>query len=195
MTLEEKLKSHSGLLDLHTAQLSLNKQHLQELEVTSYDGRLIWKIDDFQRKKEAEVSGQLPCLSSMPFHTGHCGYKMAVKAYLNGDGDGRGTHLSLYVVLMPGDFDALLPWPFRQTVSLSVMDQSGARNHQSLSFKPDPTNKCFQQPAADAASNVAVGFPCFIPLDTLGIPGKAVYIKDDTLFVKVKVDTTGLEQL
>ncbi|KAM6939644.1 TNF receptor-associated factor 5 [Xenentodon cancila] len=195
VTLEEKLKCHSGLLDLHAAQLNLNKQHLQELEVTSYDGRLIWKIDDFQKKKEVEGRGELPCLTSMPFHTGRSGYKMAMKAYLNGDGDGRGTHLSLYVVLMPGDFDALLPWPFRQTVSLSVMDQSGARNHQSLSFRPDPANKCFQQPAADVVSNVAVGFPSFMSLNTLETPGKAVYVKDDTLFVKVKVDTTGLEQL
>ncbi|XP_061582145.1 TNF receptor-associated factor 5 isoform X2 [Cololabis saira] len=196
-SLEEKLKCHSGLLDIHVAQLNLNKQHLQELEVTSYDGRLIWKIDDFQKKKEASAREQLPCLTSTPFHTGRCGYKMAIKVYLNGDGDGRGTHLSLYVVLMPGDFDALLPWPFRQTVSLSVMDQSGSRNHQSLSFRPDPANKCFQQPAAEAeaVSNVAVGFSCFISLDTLETPGKAVFVKDDTLFVKVKVDTAGLEQL
>uniref|UniRef100_A0A3P9L5T9 TNF receptor-associated factor n=1 Tax=Oryzias latipes TaxID=8090 RepID=A0A3P9L5T9_ORYLA len=192
-TLEENRKRHSGLLELHVAQLGLNKQHLQELELTSYDGRLIWKIKDFQKRREAEATGQHPCLSSVPFHTGRCGYKMAMKAYLNGDGEGRGTHLSLYVVLMPGDFDALLPWPFKQTVSLSVLDQSGARNHQSFNFRPDPTNTCFHQPAAESASNVAVGFPCFISLDALEAPGNAVYVKDDTLFFKVKVDTTGLE--
>uniref|UniRef100_A0A3Q3AZ57 TNF receptor-associated factor n=2 Tax=Kryptolebias marmoratus TaxID=37003 RepID=A0A3Q3AZ57_KRYMA len=191
--MEENLNHHSSLLDLHTDQLSVNKQHLQELEVMSYSGRLIWKIENFRKKKEAEVDGQPSCLNSVSFHTGRCGYKMAIKAYLNGDGEGRGTHLSLYVVLMPGDFDALLPWPFRQTVSLSVLDQSSARNHQSLSFKPDPRNKCFQKPAAE--SNVAVGFPCFIPSDTLESPQNAAYIKDDTLFVKVKVDTAGLEQL
>lgn len=193
--MEENLKRHSGLLDLHAAQLSLNKQHLQELEATSYDGRLIWKIDDFKKKREAEAKGQPPCLSSVPFHIGRCGYKMAMKAYLNGDGEGRGSHLSLYVVLMPGDFDALLQWPFRQTVSLSVLDQSGACNHRSLSFRPDPTNKCFQQPAPESASNVAVGFPCFIPLNALENAQNAAYVKDDTLFVKAKVDMTGLEQL
>ncbi|XP_051238121.1 TNF receptor-associated factor 5 [Dicentrarchus labrax] len=194
-TLEENLKHHSGLLDLHAAQLNRNKQHLQELEATSYDGRLIWKIDDFRNRREAEVRGQPPCLSSVPFHTGRCGYKMAAKVYLNGDGEGRGTHLSLYVVLMPGDFDALLPWPFRQTVSLSVLDQSGAGNHRSLSFRPDQTSKSFQRPGAESVSNVAVGFSCFIPLNKLETPQNAVYISDDTLFVKVKVDMTGLEQL
>lgn len=194
-SLEEKLKHHSGLLELHAAQLNHNKHHLQELEATSYDGKLIWKIQDFQERRVAEASGQVPCLTSVPFHTGCCGYKMAIKAYLNGDGDGRGTHLSLYVVLLPGDFDALLPWPFRQTVSLSLLDQSGAGNHRSLSFRPDPTSKSFQQPAADSASNVAVGFSSFIPLDTLETAQNAAYVKDDTLFVKVKVDMTGLDQL
>lgn len=193
--MEENLKRHSGLLDLHAAQLHRNKQHLQELEATSYDGRLIWKIDDFSRRRDAEVRGQPPSLSSVPFHTGRCGYKMAAKVYLNGDGEGRGTHLSLYVVLMPGDFDALLPWPFRQTVSLSVLDQSGAANHRSLSFKPDPASKSFQRPGAESVSNIAVGFSCFIPLDKLETPHNATYVSDDTLFVKVKVDTAGLEQL
>ncbi|KAG8014910.1 TNF receptor-associated factor 5 [Nibea albiflora] len=191
----ESLKRHSGLLDLHAAQLHRNKEHLQELEATSYDGRLIWKIDDFRKRRDAEVRGQPPCLSSVPFHSGRCGYKMAAKVYLNGDGEGRGTHLSLYVVLMPGDFDALLPWPFRQTVSLSVLDQSGAANHRTLSFKPDPMSKSFQRPGAESVSNIAVGFSCFIPLNKLEAPHNATYVSDDTLFVKVKVDTAGLEQL
>ncbi|XP_018545111.1 TNF receptor-associated factor 5 [Lates calcarifer] len=194
-TLEENLKHHSGLLDLHTAQLNRNKQHLQELEATSYDGKMIWKIQDFRKRRDAEAGGQQPCLSSMPFHTGRCGYKMAIKAYLNGDGEGRGTHLSLYVVLMPGDFDALLQWPFKQTVTLSVLDQSGAGNHRSLSFRPDPVSKSFQQPAADSVSNVAVGFSCFISLNKLETPQNAVYVKEDTLFVKAKVDMAGLEHL
>uniref|UniRef100_UPI0037E98B03 TNF receptor-associated factor 5 isoform X2 n=1 Tax=Semicossyphus pulcher TaxID=241346 RepID=UPI0037E98B03 len=194
-SLEENLKHHSGLLKLHTDQLSHNEQHLQELEATSYDGKLIWKIDNFRNRREAEVKGQLPCLSSVPFHTGRCGYKMAIKAYLNGDGEGRGTHLSLYVVLMPGDFDALLPWPFKQNVSLSVLDQSGAGNHRSLSFRPDLTSKSFQRPAVESVSNVASGFSCFIPLNNLETPQNAAYVDDDTLFVKVKVDMAGLEQL
>ncbi|XP_034535361.1 TNF receptor-associated factor 5-like [Notolabrus celidotus] len=193
-TLEEKLQHHSSLLELHTSQLSRNEQQLQELGSTSYDGKLIWKVDGFRRKKEAEVKGQPPCLTSVPFHTGSCGYKMAARVYLNGDGDGRGTHLSLYVVLMQGDFDALLPWPFKQTVSLSLLDQSGARNHRSLNFRPDPASKSFLRPAAESV-NVASGFSCFIPLATLENPQNASYVDDDTLFVKVKVDMAGLEQL
>ena len=68
---------HSGLLDLHAATLGHKKQRLQELEATSYYGRLIWKIEDFGNRREAEVKGQVPCLKRVPFQTGRCGYKMA----------------------------------------------------------------------------------------------------------------------
>ncbi|XP_068444789.1 TNF receptor-associated factor 5 [Clinocottus analis] len=193
--LEQNLKQHSGLLQLHAAQLGTNERRLRELAATSYDGKLIWKIEDFGSRREAEVRGHPPCLSSVPFHTGACGYKMASKVYLNGDGEGKGTHLSLYVVLMPGDFDALLPWPFKQTVSLSVLDQSGAGNHQSLSFRPDPASQSFRRPAAESAGNVAVGFPRFLPLGKLETPRDAAYVQDDTLFVKVKVDMAGFDPL
>ncbi|KAM3865345.1 TNF receptor-associated factor 5 [Diretmus argenteus] len=194
-TLEETFKRQSGLLDLHAAQISHNKEHLKELEATSYDGRLIWKIQDFSKRKEAEVKGQHACLSSVPFHTSCCGYRMAAKAYLNGDGEGRGSHLSLYIVLMPGEFDPLLPWPFRQTVSLSVLDQGGTANHRTFSFRPDPASNSFQRPASELISNVASGFSRFIPFTQLETPQNAVYVKDDTLFVKVKVDMAGLEDL
>ena len=50
------------------------------------------------------------------FYTSRYGYKMCLRAYLNGDGTGRGTHLSLFFVLMRGPHDALLRWPFNQKV-------------------------------------------------------------------------------
>lgn len=41
---------------------------------------------------------------------------MCLRVYLNGDGTGRGTHLSLFFVVMKGPHDALLRWPFNQKV-------------------------------------------------------------------------------
>lgn len=43
---------------------------------------------------------------------------MCLRVYLNGDGTGRGTHLSLFFVVMKGPNDALLRWPFNQKVGL-----------------------------------------------------------------------------
>jgi len=44
---------------------------------------------------------------------------MCARLYLNGDGMGKGTHVSLFFVVMRGAFDALLKWPFRQKVDCS----------------------------------------------------------------------------
>lgn len=50
------------------------------------------------------------------FYTARYGYKVCLRVYLNGDGTGKGTHVSLFFVVMKGDYDALLPWPFRHKV-------------------------------------------------------------------------------
>jgi len=49
------------------------------------------------------------------------GYKMCIRAYLNGDGSGYKTHLSLFFVVMKGEYDALLKWPFDCKVSMILV--------------------------------------------------------------------------
>ncbi|XP_016425137.1 TNF receptor-associated factor 5-like [Sinocyclocheilus rhinocerous] len=197
--LEQTCQRHTRLLDIHVEQLQCNEQRFHQLVSTSYDGKLIWKVRDYWHRKEA---GTL--LNSTPLYTSRSGYKLSVRAcrsgyklsvraYLGGDSSGRGTHLSLYITIMRGDFDSLLSWPFRQNITLTLLDQSGSRNHQSNTFTPDTNSDSFHRPTSDA--NVATGFPRFILHGDLEAPRNAVYVRDDTLFIKVKVDTTGLEDL
>uniref|UniRef100_A0A673MEW5 TNF receptor-associated factor n=1 Tax=Sinocyclocheilus rhinocerous TaxID=307959 RepID=A0A673MEW5_9TELE len=185
---KQTCQRHTRLLDIHVEQLQFNEQRFHQLESTSYDGKLIWKVRDYWHRKEA---GTL--LNSTPLYTSRSGYKLSVRAYLGGENSGRGTHLSLYITIMRGDFDSLLPWPFRQNITLTLLDQSGSRNHQSNTFTPDTNSDSFHRPTSD--SNVATGFPRFISHGDLEAPRNAVYVRDDTLFIKVKVDTTGLEDL
>ncbi|XP_051550455.1 TNF receptor-associated factor 5-like isoform X3 [Myxocyprinus asiaticus] len=186
--LEQTCQRHTRLLDIHVEQLQCNEQRFRQLESTSYNGKLIWKVRDYWRRKEAAAP-----LNSTPFYTSHSGYKLSVRAYLGGDSSGRGTHLSLYVTIMRGDFDSLLPWPFRQNITLTLLDQSGSRNHVTSAFSPDAGSDSFRRPTSD--TNVATGFPRFISHSDLETPRNAVYVRDDTLFIKVKVDTTGLDDL
>uniref|UniRef100_H9GCC0 TNF receptor-associated factor n=1 Tax=Anolis carolinensis TaxID=28377 RepID=H9GCC0_ANOCA len=73
-------------------------------------------ISDFTKKRQEAVAGRSPAIFSPAFYTGKYGYKMCLRIYLNGDGTGRGTHLSLFFVVMRGPCDALLRWPFNQKV-------------------------------------------------------------------------------
>ncbi len=51
------------------------------------------------------------------------GYKMCIRGYLNGDGMGYQSHLSLFFVIMRGEYDPLLKWPFEYKVSMILVGE------------------------------------------------------------------------
>ena len=149
-------------------------------------------MTDYNLKKKEALDGHTVSIFSQPFYTSRCGYRLCARAYLNGDGSGKGTHLSLYFVVMRGEFDSLLQWPFRQRVTLMLLDQSGKKNHIMETFKADPNSSSFKRP--DGEMNIASGCPRFVAHSTLE-NAKNTYIKDDTLFLKVAVDLSDLDDL
>ena len=158
------------------------------LETTSYNGVLVWKIPNYTRHFEDAQSGRRLSLYSPPFYTSRHGYKMCARVYINGDGVGRGSHMSFFFVVMKGEFDSLLNWPFRQKVTLTQMDQSSAKRHISDTFLPDPNSSSFQRPTSEM--NIASGCPRFISQDALR--SHHGYIKDNTLYLRIAVDCSGL---
>jgi TNF receptor-associated factor 3 len=82
---------------------------------------------------------------------------------------------------MRGDYDRLLPWPFQQKVTFKLIDQ-GQGQHIVGSFRPS-----LQQP--NGGVNVASGCPLFVPRAVLN---NGEYIKEDVMFLKIMVDTTGI---
>lgn len=174
-----------GLQDARLAELDLR---FQILETINYEGVLLWKIMNYRRRKQEAISGKTLSLYSSPFFTSRYGYKMCARVYLNGDGMGKGTHFSIFFVVMQGEYDALLQWPFRQKVTFMILDQSGSKRHLSDSFKPDPNSSSFKRPLAEM--NIASGCPLFVSHSIL--ESSTNYIRDDALFVKINVDTNGL---
>ena len=158
---------------------------LQLLERATYNGVLVWKIDDFARRRKEAVDGVTMSLYSIPFYTSRHGYKMCARVYLNGDGMGKGTHLSFFFVVMKGPFDALLPWPFKQKVTLTIINQAG-KKHVTDTFRPDPQSNSFQRPT-QKEMNVASGCPMFIRLEQLLNGG---FVKDDCIFLRTVVDSS-----
>src|SRR5688572_487294 len=114
---------------------------------------------------------------------------MCARLCLNGDGMGRGSHVSLFFVVMRGQYDALLKWPFRQKVTLMFLDQSGKDQHVMDAFRPDPTSSSFKRPTTEM--NIASGCPLFMSLMQLDSPLQA-FVKDDTGFMKISVSLSNL---
>lgn len=166
---------------------------LQCVETANYDGVLIWKIGEFAERRKAAVDGRILSLYSQPFYTGPSpyGYKMCGRVYLNGDGVGRGRHLSFFFVLMQGDYDELEDFPFQCKVSFYLLDQVNKSRHLVDSFKPDPISSSFKRP--DSPMNIASGCPLFVPLSTLENPNEP-YLRNNCIFLKIVVDTTELRK-
>lgn len=112
--------------------------------------------------------------------------------YLNGDGAGRGTHLSFFFVLMKGEYDDILQWPFRQKVTLTLIDQKTCVKHLADAFRPDPTSISFQKPTN--IMNVASGCPLFVAHSKLE-GSDELYLRNNIIYLKLTVDLTDLPKI
>ena len=133
---------------------------LLAVETNSHNGLIIFKINNFARRHEEARTGRRVSLYSPTFYTSRHGYKVCLRVYLNGDGSGKGSHISVFFTIMKGEFDALLDWPFRAKVTFAILDQGPARHHRIESFIPDPNSSSFQKPVNDM--NIASGCPKMI---------------------------------
>ena len=185
LSCERGLDRTEHQLALHEIQLSEQDLQVRMLEATSYDGDYLWKIDHFSRRFQEAASGKTPSIYSPPFYVGRFGYKVSARLYPNGDGMGKGTHLSIFFVIMRGECDALLPWPFNQKVYFKLIDQDRVQDACD-SFRPDANSSSFIRPKSDM--NIASGCPTFISHAGLQEGG---YIREDTMYVSVAVDMTN----
>ena len=179
---DRRLDRAEHQLNLHEIQMSEQDVQTQMLETVSYNGDYVWKIDHFSRRYDEAISGKTPSIYSPPFYVGRFGYKVCARLYPNGDGDGKGTHLSMFLVIMRGEYDALLAWPFIQKVHFRLLDQDRIRDVFDA-FRPDPNCVSFKRPTSDM--NVASGCPRFVSHSELRQGG---FVRDDTMFIKVTVD-------
>ena len=200
--MREELSSHETQLmkmseTLHTVQNTLTqntiaidevrlRQDILDVKVTN--GLLIWKIPDLRRRYRDAVDRRTISLYSPPFFTSPHGYRMCIRAYLNGDGIGKGTHVSLFFVVMCSEHDNLLPWPFKQSVRFTLINQKNPPASITEAFMPDVNSSSFQKPQSDM--NVASGFPKFAKLSVLD---DEEFTMGNLIYIKCQVNTAGLK--
>ena len=179
-----QVKWNSQQQSMKDLSLKLDRQNKEVLKLKEESPPFVWKISGFNGLLKSAKKGIKTDVASTPFFTGPVGYKLFVFIYPNGDGDERNPHLSVYISLLKGKYDAILPWPFTKTVTFTLIDQQEnellAKNVVMM-FTPDTANACFARPTND--SNSGHGFRDFISHEQLR---SRRYIVDDTLFLKVQ---------
>uniref|UniRef100_A0A3B3Q7I9 TNF receptor-associated factor n=1 Tax=Paramormyrops kingsleyae TaxID=1676925 RepID=A0A3B3Q7I9_9TELE len=185
--LENQITEHQRSMVIKDILLNDLHQRITAQEEISYDGTFLWKVCNISQKMRDASTGRKSNHFSPAFYTSRYGFRVCMRLYLNGDGVGKGTHISLFFVVMKGEYDALLSWPFKHKVTFFLLDQNH-KEHMIDAFRPDLSSSSFQRPVTEM--NLASGCPSFCPLGKLRSPRHG-YCKDDTLFIKCVVDTTS----
>ena len=145
----------------------------------------VWKINAFSEILRQAKTKDNFSIGSTPFYTTSYGYKLRVAIYPNGDGSGKNTHLSVFIIVMKGEYDAMLPWPFKNEEKFTLIDQQEdpvKRENVTKQFIPGNYPNSFARPTK--GENTARGFPKFISHEELH---SRRYIVDDTLFLQIEV--------
>ena len=150
-----------------------------------YYNAYTWKIGGFEEiLRQAKTGGQVR-IESDPFYTGECGYKFKMRLNPNGNGDCENIHLSLFLVNIEGEYDAILHWPFPKKVKLILIDQQENLNdRQSVSRTLTRTEERWNsRPVKGKDANW--GRREFVSHDELQ---RRAYIVDDTIFIQAKFE-------
>jgi hypothetical protein len=184
--IEQQMTQMQKTLQAKNSEIEDRDFRLSLIENSNYDGSMIWKIPQFSQRMTDAKTGKYTSIFSLPFYSSRYGYKMCLRLYIMGDGIGKGSHMSLFFVMMRGEFDNILQWPFTQRVTFRLMNQENGRDIVDT-FQPDPLSSSFKKPKSDM--NIASGCPRFISHENLKGGG---YIVDDTIFIKCTVGQGSL---
>jgi len=177
---------------LNETQVKLNETE-EKLEATrkvveKLDTRIFtWRINNvsvFLRQARTGESNKMK--ESVPFYTDstkNYGYKLKVRIYF-GKISSHDNHLVVSVAVMKGEYDALLPWPIKNKVTVSLIDQQEDPVKQvniAGVIIPDFKPEAFARPVEKENE----GFRCFfISEEDLHFRR---YLVEDTLFLQVKI--------
>ena len=141
------------------------------------------KMSEYNSKYEDEVEWY-----SDPFYTHNKGCKMYLKVYAAGNGDGKGTHLSMYLYLMKGPHDDELTWPLREKFEIKLLNQISDSQHYSgtVTYDDNTPNDYTSRVTKGNKSDNGWGWAQYISNeDLLKITPTCQYLKDDCLFFQV----------
>ena len=158
---------------------------MAKTESTDYPRVFVWKINNFNEMLRQAKAKENKMLESVPFYTKRYGYKLKVKCNPNGQNSGKRTHLSVYIAIMKGEYDAILDWPFKKQVRFTLIDQQedpvereNVVKRVTLGDHPENGTRPINE------VNKSRGYAEFISHEKLF---SRYYLVNDTLFLQVEV--------
>ena len=132
---------------------------------------IIWKINNINDQMEKGQNGKYKVLKSKPFYFIPFEYKYCMWVYINGNGNELDRHISIFFVVMQSEFDHLLEWPMKKSISFELINQENVTVNVSGTFTCDLDH-----------INRPVGVARFISIDD--------FIKNNFVYIKTTVENT-----
>ena len=161
-------------------------QELKSKEQSTYNpilGLPTVSMANFKQHREDSDTWYSP-----PVYTHQMGYKLCFIVDASGYGSGKGTHVSVGLSFMRGEFDNFLKWPFRGVISFRLLDRYTGKDHISRDIVCDEKmdDKFASRVTKREMSKLCVSTPRFISHTEL----EPKYLVDDSLcfqFYKVEL--------
>ena len=186
---KESVQEH---LQMTKKQLQMATKRISYLEMKNalLSSNEVFKLMQFSQKKEENEDW-----NSLGFYTSPGGYKMKLNVCPNGDGNGKGKHVSCFICLMPGEYDDTLEWPFQGEVTIELLNQLKDKNHKKYTshYNGSTPEECKQRVPKGKNNAEGWGKPQFIPHSELEYNPNTncQYLKDDSLYFRVSVKVTS----
>ena len=185
----EHLESSLEESERRVKQVNLKVQKLEEH--TFIPPPDITMMDFEQHKKDGDNWFSPPFYS----HTG--GYKMCLRICAKGQGEGKGTHVSVVVHLMRGEYDAILKWPFHGDIRVKVLNQRREEEHAKYTFHIDDRadDEVSGRVIEPEIAQMGFGYVTCLPHSALGYNSvsNTEYLRNDCLKFRVtKITLTNL---
>ena len=155
-----------------------NPKHTEERSSIVPVKRTVQRVSTMRNNKQEYFSE--------PFYTHKGGYKMCMWVFPNGYGNEEGKYVSVFTCLVSGENDDRLRWPFRGSVTIQLLDQSGGVNHMENTIRyTDHDDVTYSGRVTHSDRSEGIQIEKFISHDALFFKKKSVYLKNDCLKFRI----------
>ena len=158
-------------------------------EMSNQIAPVIVKMSSFSKKLRDKVQWY-----SNPFFAFEGGYQVCLRVDAAGNGEGEGTHVSVYLHLMKGPYDDELEqsghWPLRGTFTIELLNQLNDSDHHSrvMQFHHHRCRECTNRVLVGDLTDNTLSFLQFISHDTLLHHSNNNYHKSDYVMFRISYE-------
>ena len=107
--------------------------------------------------------------------------------YANGNGDGKGSHVSMFVCLMKGENDQNLQWPFKGDITIRLLNWKEDKQHvEKIIYFNESQDIVYQSRVIEGERALGLGLD-LISHDNLHLDqeNNRAYLRNDTLCIEI----------